>query len=87
MEFTFELNYKLSNDEVDSDSLIERLSAAGCSDALVGTGQPGRLALEFTRESENAFAAVTSALADVKKAIPTAELIDDDALARLTLAQ
>lgn len=76
MEFTFKLNYQLSSDDANPDALVERLGEAGCDDALVGIGQPGRLALEFTREADNAFAAVTSALADVKKAIPTAKLIE-----------
>ncbi len=43
---------------------------------FVGIGQPGRLALEFTRESASARAAVRSALADVKRAIPSAKLIE-----------
>jgi predicted DNA-binding transcriptional regulator AlpA len=43
---------------------------------LVGIGQPGRIALEFTREADNAFAALTSALSDVKRAIPSARLIE-----------
>ncbi len=42
----------------------------------VGVGQPGRIALEFTRESETAEAALVSAVADVKRAIPTAKLIE-----------
>lgn len=42
----------------------------------MGVGQPGRLALEFTREAKSAQAAVGSALADVKRVIPTARLIE-----------
>src|SRR5439155_384770 len=55
---------------------IERLGAAGCDDALVGIGQPGRIALEFTREAHSAEAALVSALTDVKRAIPSARLIE-----------
>jgi hypothetical protein len=76
MEFTFKLSYQLSGDDADPDALVERLGEAGCDDALIGIGQPGRIALEFTREADNAFAALTSALADVKKAAPTAKLIE-----------
>jgi hypothetical protein len=76
MEFTFKLNYQLAGEDADTEALVERLGAAGCDDALVGIGQPGRLALEFTREADNAFAALMSALADVKNAIPTAKLIE-----------
>lgn len=76
MEFTFKLNYQLSSDDANPDELVERLGEAGCDDALIGIGQPGRIALEFTREADNAFTALTSALADVKKAVPTARLIE-----------
>jgi predicted DNA-binding transcriptional regulator AlpA len=43
---------------------------------LVGIGQPGRLALEFTRQAASAQAAVRSALTDVKRAIPSAKLVE-----------
>ena len=76
MEFVFTLRYKLSDQDCDLDDIVERLGAAGCTDALVGLGQPGRLALKFTREADSAEAALTSALADVKKAVATAQLIE-----------
>lgn len=76
MEYTFTLKYQLADEDRDPDTLVERLGEAGCDDALVGIGQPGRLALEFTREAESAGAAVRSALADVRSAIPSAKLIE-----------
>jgi len=76
MEYIFTLKYQLSEEDSDHDDIVERLGAAGCDDALVGVGQPGRIALEFTREAENAEAALVSALADVKHAIPSARLIE-----------
>lgn len=76
MQYRFTLNYQLVDDAVDIDALIERLGAAGCDDALVGIGLPGRIALEFTRTAKSAQAAMTSALADVKRAIPFAQLIE-----------
>lgn len=76
MEYTFTLKYQLAEHESDPDVLVERLGGAGCDDALVGIGQPGRLALEFTREAKSAKAAVRSALADVKRAIPSAKLVE-----------
>jgi len=76
MEYTFTLKYQLADDDRDPDALVERLGAAGCDDALVGIGVPGRLALEFTREAANAEAAVRSALADVRSAVPSARLIE-----------
>lgn len=76
MEYTFTLKYQLAEHDSDPDALVGRLGEAGCDDALVGIGQPGRLALEFTREAESAQAAVRSALVDVKRAIPSARLVE-----------
>ncbi|WP_048308114.1 AlpA family transcriptional regulator [Halomonas sp. PR-M31] len=76
MEYIFTLKYRLTKQDTDTDELIECLGEAGCDDALIGIGQPGRLALEFTREAEDARHALHSALADVKKAVPTARLIE-----------
>jgi hypothetical protein len=76
MEYTFTLKYQLAEDDRDPGALVERLGEAGCDDALVGIGQPGRLALEFTREATDAEEAVRSALADVRRAVPSARLIE-----------
>ncbi|HED8896839.1 TPA: DNA-binding protein [Pseudomonas aeruginosa] len=76
MEYTFTLKYQLVDEDRDLDALVEHLGEAGCDDALVGIGQPGRLALEFTREADSADAAVRSALADVRSAVPSARLIE-----------
>ncbi len=76
MEYTFTLKYQIGADDRDSDALVERLGEAGCHDALVGIGQPGRLALEFTREAPDAGTAVRSALADMRRAVPSAKLIE-----------
>ena len=76
MEYIFTLKYQLTEHDSDQDALVERLGDAGCDDALVGIGQPSRLALEFTREAESAQAAVRSALADVKRAVPSAKLVE-----------
>lgn len=77
MEYIFTLKYQLADHDSDLDALVERLGgAAGCDDALVGVGQPGRLALEFSREADSAEEAVRTALADVKSAVPSARLIE-----------
>ena len=76
MEYTFTLKYQLTDADCDPDALVERLGEAGCDDALVGIGQPGRLALEFTREAADADEDVRSALTDVRRAAPTARLIE-----------
>ncbi len=77
MEYTFTLKYRLSAANQNVDDLIERLGAEGCDDVLVGVGQPGRIALEFTREADSAQAAIQSALADVKRVMPKAQLLED----------
>lgn len=76
MEYTFTLKYQLTGSDSDLDVLVERLGAAGCDDALAGTGRPGRLSLEFSREANSAEEAVRTALADVNKAIPSARLFE-----------
>ncbi|MEX3954841.1 AlpA family transcriptional regulator [Trinickia symbiotica] len=76
MEYTFTLKYQLQDGHGDLDDLMERLGAAGCEDALVGMGQSGRVALEFAREAASAEAAFVSALADVRRALPGARLIE-----------
>jgi hypothetical protein len=76
MEYDFELRFKLPADDTDADEVVERLGEAGCDDALIGVGQPGRIALKFAREAESAKRAIVSALEDVKKAIPAAKLIE-----------
>lgn len=58
------------------DDWIEELAEAGCNDALIGTGIPGRLALDFDRVSSDADSALRSAVADVQRAIPEARLIE-----------
>ena len=76
MECTFTLAYQLRSDDNDMDAIMDRLAEAGCDDALVGIGQPGRLALEFVREASSAHNAVEGAIEDVRRAVPSARLIE-----------
>jgi hypothetical protein len=76
MVFTFTLNYELTSDESDMVALVERLAEEGCNDALLGVGQPGRMALEFVREATSAHDAIESAMEDVRRAVPNARLIE-----------
>jgi hypothetical protein len=76
MECTFTLTYQLLSDDNDMDAIMDRLAEAGCDDALVGVGQPGRLALEFVREAHSAHDAIEGAIEDVRRAVPNARLIE-----------
>jgi predicted DNA-binding transcriptional regulator AlpA len=76
MEYSFTLTYRLPAYDCDVDETVERLGEAGCHDALIGLGQPGRIALAFAREANTAREAMVSALGDVKRAIPAATLIE-----------
>ena len=53
---------KFSVPEDGAGKHIERLGEAGCDDALIGVGRPGRIALNFDREADSAFAAVAGAV-------------------------
>ena len=75
-EFEFTLKFGLTSVPLEPDAYIERLGKEGCDDALIGVGRSGRIALQFTRTAENAFDAILSAIKDVKRAIPNAELIE-----------
>ncbi len=76
MEYEFDLKFKLPATVADTAELVERMGKAGCDDAVVGVGQPGRVALRFAREADSAKRAIVSALRDVKKAIPHAQLVE-----------
>ena len=75
MELEFGMKFKIGQEGADPRELVERLADAGCDGAVIGTGKPGRIALEFAREARSAKEAIVSALRDVKRAIPDAELI------------
>jgi len=76
MTYEFVLRFKLSNNSNDFDALVEQLGEAGCDDATVGGGIAGRIALDFARDARSAQEAILSAIEDVKRAIPGAELIE-----------
>lgn len=76
MEYEFTLKFKLPNDITDMDEVAERLGAQGCTDALLGLGQPGYVGLDFMREAADAPAALLSAIDDVKQALPGAVLVE-----------
>jgi predicted DNA-binding transcriptional regulator AlpA len=74
MEYEFTLKFAVPG--TNAEEFVERLGAAGCTDALVGIGQPGRIALNFTREANSAMSAIASAIEDSRRAIPTAKFLE-----------
>lgn len=75
-EYDFTLKFDLPDPNEDPDHYVDALYEAGCDDASVGIGQPGRIGLNFIREADSASDAILSAIASVKKAIPGARLIE-----------
>lgn len=76
MEYSFTLKFQLADEDRDHEQIVERLFDAGCDDATIGVGQPGRIALAFRREASDAWSAIYTALRDVKRAIPSARLVE-----------
>lgn len=75
-EFEFTLKFAFPNATAEPKHFVERLGKAGCDDAIIGVGQKGRIALQFSREANNALEAISSAIKDVKSVIPDARLIE-----------
>lgn len=75
MEHRFTLRFKLSASDAGHDAIVERLGAAGCTDALVGIGVAGYVSLAFCREAASTAEAVHAATANVNAAIPGASLV------------
>jgi hypothetical protein len=75
-EHAFTLVFRLADAGEDPQRHVDRLADAGCDDALVGVGTPGRVALAFDRRAASAEAAMHSAVRDVKRAIPDAVLAE-----------
>jgi len=75
-DYEFTLKFSLPDSGADPNQYIEVLASSGCDDALIGVGQNGRIALDFTRSAKSAFEAISTALQDVRKAIPKAVLVE-----------
>lgn len=75
-EYEFTLKFSLPISEFRASDYVERLYENGCDDALIGVGAKGYIALDFIREAGSAYAAVASAITDVKNVIPDATLIE-----------
>ncbi|UYM18724.1 helix-turn-helix transcriptional regulator [Endozoicomonas euniceicola] len=74
--YEFTLRFSVQGCKRQVDDIVESLGGAGCTDALIGLGHPGRIAMMFARESDQAVSAICSAINDVKNAVPEAVLIE-----------
>ena len=75
-KYQFSLTFRLQEPQIDPEIYLDDLFEAGCDDATPAIGKLGYIAFDFTREAPNAFEAVTSAIANVKQAIPDASLVE-----------
>ena len=69
-EYEFTLTFSLPGEDDNPEQYLDALYESGCDDAVLGTGQPGTIGLDFVREAESAEDAVRSAIANVEAAIP-----------------
>ena len=76
--YEFELKFSLPKTSQKPEFFVELLGEAGCTDALVGIGQTGRIAFHFSRDAHSAFEAVLSAVNNIKKAIPKYQETHDE---------
>lgn len=74
--YDFTLRFALAHSDADPEMHLEGLAREGCDDAIVGLGNNGRIALNFTRQAPSAYEAISSALSAVRRAIPDAKLVE-----------
>jgi hypothetical protein len=79
-EYTFTLIFDLKDSQADPSDFIEKLYEGGCDDALIGVGNKGYIALNFIREASTYTEAINSAVEDVKRVIPAANLRIEDSV-------
>lgn len=73
----FTLYFKLPGDNADPKAWVDALVEAGCEDATVGVGRTGFIALDFARAAKTRSEAISSAIVDVKRAIPGCEPVPE----------
>ena len=75
-EYDFVLRFSLPEPSQDPQQFLSSLEQQGCSDATVGLGKLGFIALDFTRSAPSFEKATSKATSDVLRAIPSATLVD-----------
>jgi hypothetical protein len=74
-EFSFIVRVALPRD-IGSEEAVDRLVEVGCDDAVIGSGQHGRLALAFDRRATDAPAALSGALEQIARALPGSVVVE-----------
>jgi len=74
--YDFVLRFDLPHRDDDPEDHLDALFEAGCDDAVIGTGSPGTLALDFSRQADTAGKALTGAVENILCAIPEARLTE-----------
>lgn len=70
MPHTFTLRFNLPPAQPDPRQWLDALFEAGCDDATIGVGRPSVVAMDFVRDAPTREEALSTAIADVKRAIP-----------------
>jgi hypothetical protein len=73
--YEFTLRIRLPEANPDPEHWADRLHEAGCDDATIGTGRHGFIGLMFARAAPSAAKAIASAVRDVRRAIPGAQVV------------
>jgi hypothetical protein len=76
MKYEFTLVFAIDRCTESVDEIVDLLGAAGLTDALVGLGRPGHVALLFSRVALARDIAIQAAIAAVANAVPMAELVE-----------
>ena len=75
-EYDFTVKFNLEKSLANTDDFIERLYEGGFDDALIVVGNKGYFALNFIRDASSAYEAISTAIYDVKRVVPSATLIE-----------
>jgi len=74
-EFDFALTFEFHDPNIDPDIYSDALYEAGCDDGMFAIGKKGTISIDFIREAETAYGAVSSAIRQVKSVIPDSDLV------------
>lgn len=75
-QYEFTLTFRLKNSAESPEKYVDELGVNGCDDAIIGIGKLGSIALNFSRKSQSALKAISTAIKDVNKVIPDATLVE-----------